>query len=66
LSLQVNTTVNYTGKIFVDEIDISPTPPDGGTNDGAGDGPASDARPPDVRDGGTTDAPGDVRDAPGG
>jgi len=52
---------NYNGTLYVDEINISPTPVDGGANDGP-----SDARPSDVRDGGTTDVPGDGRDAPAG
>jgi hypothetical protein len=64
LSIQVNNASGifvppeiYTGTLYIDEIDIAPTPPDGGTPDGG----ASDAR---------TDAPdapaADVRDAPAG
>ena len=47
---------DYTGKLYIDEINISPTPAsDGGAVDGSGDRP-------DVREGGT----GDGRDAPAG
>ena len=59
-SIQVSSVVAYSGIIYIDEIDITPTPPDGGAGD------AGDARSPDVRDGGTTDAAGDTRDAPAG
>jgi hypothetical protein len=61
LSIQILSPVDYTGKIYIDEIDISPTPPDGGAGD------TLDARPSDVREGGSTDAPAvDARDAPAG
>ena len=50
LSLQAHGTANYSGTIYIDEIDIrNPTP-------------ASDAGPVDARDGGADDA----RDAPAG
>jgi hypothetical protein len=56
----ISTTDRYVGTLYLDEIDISTPPVDGGTGDGAvPDGGASDLR----QDSGASDAPaGDVRD----
>jgi hypothetical protein len=62
LSIQVNnasgsvTPEVYVGTLYIDEIDISPTPTDGGTSDGG---------VPDVRTD-VPDAGADARDAPAG
>jgi hypothetical protein len=63
LSIQVNNiTDNYAGTVYIDEIDITTAPPDGGS-DAGGDG-AVDAA--DIRDSGTVDSViPDVRDATG-
>lgn len=66
ISIQVISNVDYQALVYVDEIDITTTPPDGGADIATGDVPASDARPADARDGGATDTPGDVRDGPTG
>ena len=65
LSIQVNNGSSvaspdvYVGTLYIDEIDISSTPPDGGTADGG----ALDVR----ADGAAPDGPAsDVRDAPAG
>jgi hypothetical protein len=57
ISLQVISSVDYAGTVYVDEIEIATTPPDGG-------GDAGDAA--DVREGGASDVPADTRDGPAG
>ena len=61
-SIQVISNVDYQGTVYVDEIEITTTPPDAG----AADGDAADARPADAREGGATDTPADVRDGAAG
>jgi len=64
LSIQLRGPVDYAGKIYIDEIELTNTPPsDGGTGDAAGD--AGDVRPGDARDG-AADGTGDTRDGPAG
>ncbi|HET6147394.1 MAG TPA: hypothetical protein VFH68_07650 [Polyangia bacterium] len=62
ISIQLRGAAEYAGRIYIDEIEITNTPPDAG--DAGGDLPPSDVRPTDVRDGGTGDAT-DARDGPG-
>jgi hypothetical protein len=57
ISLEIHGPTPYLGTLYVDEIDVRNSPPDGG----ASDAPSSDGNTADSRD-----AAGDVRDAPVG
>ena len=64
-SIQLRGPGEYAGRIYIDEIEITNTPPpDGGADAGDGGGDAGDVRPTDVRDGSAGDAT-DARDGPG-